>query len=185
MKRRANKVWLNALASGCFVCAAVLGGCGEDSEPEALLPPRIESDQVTPPAGGVVQVAGPESCSRMDFSAGRVTDENVDDTLQVRWLVDWQGLDSSEGRVRDSILASTGEAARTDPVALTYSLALDAFDLDPESPHTMTVVVADRVMVNDAAVRFPDTEEGREGQYDLFQWTFVLADGGLCTEVKP
>jgi len=120
----------------------------------------------------------------MDFSIGRVVDENTDDSLEIRWLVDWEGPSSTVGLVLDRNLPATGDIERTDPLALSFSLLLESPVLKPDGLHTVTVVVADRIMVNDQAIGFPDTAEGREGQYDTYQWTFTFAASGLCSEPR-
>jgi hypothetical protein len=43
--------------------------------------------------------------------------------------------------------------------------------------HVLLIAVADRAFGDGEEIAFP---EGQEGLLDLWQWTFFLADGGIC-----
>jgi len=164
----------------------LLGPPIEGLPQEELHAPRIARDLVAPPLDGVIEVGIVDECISQKFALGRVSDKNVDDNLVVRWFLDWNGPEEKEdiGIVRDANLPSTGTVDRTDPIPLSYNLQLDNFLLNEAEPHTITVVVADRVLLNDVGIGFPNNEDGREGQYDLYQWTFFLRQGAPCTEPR-
>lgn len=175
-----------------LLCATTTPGCllgppVEGLPEEELHAPRIARDQLDPGMTDVVEVELPEQCREMHFKVKWVSDENVDDILYIRWFVDWSGPASIDGLIREPVLEPTGEVNRQDEFRLTYQLNFDSPPklLDPLKPHTVTLVVADRVMPGDVGIGFSENEDGQqEGQYDIYQWTFFLTSGGLCSEPR-
>jgi hypothetical protein len=168
---------VNQLCLFLATCLAA-GGCLwsppiELEEQQPNQPPVIEVMSLIPELSGPVAVA--PDCARFKFLVGTVRDPDLEDVLYVRWYEDYE---TGEPRLlRERSIASNGRLERTGPqLTITVELA----SRSPEwraLPHALLIAVADRAFGDGEEIAFP---EGQEGLLDLWQWTFFLADGGIC-----
>lgn len=168
---------LTATNAGC-----ILGPPVEPVPEEEQYPPQIALDQVTPAPSGLISVERPELCKIMQFKLGKVIDGNIGDVLYVRWFLDWAGPASMDGSIIDRFIP-TGDSIERTSTRLEYNLELNEL-LDDGQIHAMTVVVADRALLDTVGIGFAPTTDGSTGQYDLFQWNFKLQSGGACTTLR-
>jgi hypothetical protein len=97
----------------CLLCALAAGGCvfpwGPDfQDMDANYPPTVLSS--TPGVGEIF--AQPPTGELREISA-ILSDQNVDDPLHIRWLVDYPGVGSGQPQlVREATLAPSGTAVR-------------------------------------------------------------------------
>ncbi len=166
-------------SAGCVVFPDI-----EPESEEELYPPEIIISQVYPELGGVIEVEGDtEVCVNMKFELGQVRDRNISDVLYVRWYLNWIGPGSRDGELKDTYFAPSASEIRSSGENRALWQKVDIVRFPPElDAHTITVVVADRALDDNAATAFP--EEDDEGQYVIWQWPVVLVDGGLCEEYR-
>ncbi len=162
-------------SSGCLWSPDI-----QEAEGEALHPPEIVLEQLTPPvAAGFLTIEDP--CAPFLFKVGTVRERNLRDVLYIRWYVDFLGK-ASVPPVRDLYLAPSGGEERNGSPQLDWSVIADGqSSVWKQAVHTVTVFVADRPYANQ-----PDPEKDPivfadpEAQYDTWQWTFQVAQGITC-----
>ncbi len=162
----------------------ILGPPVEAVPEEDLFPPQIVLDQVTPPPGGLLKVEQWELCRSMQFKIGKVVDGNISDVLYVRWFLDWTGPGSMDGFIIDRFIPA-GDSTERSSTRLEYNLELNEL-IDDGKTHALTVVIADRALVDTVGIGFATNPDGSAvpGQFDLFQWNFTLESGGACTVLR-
>jgi len=131
-------------------------------------PPVIDKSTVTP-TSPVVKV---DSTCKKDFSFTGVTELDIEDTLYVRWYVDYEYIKNYQ---KSSVIPS--------PAKKSITRGGDKFTLDLKnsillnksrgSLHTVEVIVSDRPFTADSTIPppFKAIEEG--GNYDYISWTVV------------
>lgn len=174
--------WISLLTLPVICAGCILGPPVEGEPQEELFPPYIVIDQVSPPPQRVLKVEKWDLCKTMQFKLGKVIDRNISDVLYVRWFLDWTGPGSMDGYIRNWSIPAGGSIERTSSW-LEYDLDLSQ-SLDDGMTHSLTVVIADRALLETEAIGFPPTQDGSNGQAALFQWDFILESGGACTVLR-
>jgi hypothetical protein len=191
-----SKVFVATLI-GMFLLSAV-SGCllGPDivtEEAGQLEAPEIVQNSLDPPAGGITTFD--PNCQSYVFKVGQVTEPNLEDHTHVRWFVDFEPEDFDPADPDniafrpDQARTITGPASserRTSREVLEFILDTGNMNKDPGTVHTVLVVVADRAYKwlggFDLYDKREETAEQGEGQYDMWQWTIMFAEGGIPCE---
>jgi hypothetical protein len=175
------------LALGLSVIALLSSACittdirsGEDNRP-----PRIPSNQADPKPGLVV-VSDAASQLPMQLKVLAFEEPNAQDTLYVRWFVDYHRQKSPQ-----LLLTRAPEPARQDGTRTgsTFTLTLEMLGPSPATePHIVEVVVCDR--------QFDDSDSAPEGEKNrrcaggdafsaLLSWTVQVAGARVTGKPQP
>ncbi len=169
----------------------ILGPDVEGVPQEQLWPPIIVMDQVEPSEvrEGFTEVLPGDQCSMKKFRIGQVLDKNTSDVLYTRWFVDWSGRDGSEFPITSGVVQPNGgsEIRNAGDIfnkqALEFEFLVNQYvsDFHEGAVHTITFVIGDRVL-GEKNISFVDTQDGAQGQFDIFQWNVKFTSAGLCDE---
>jgi hypothetical protein len=168
VKQRLAIFGLLLLGNGCILVPEI-----EGRPEQPLYPPEIVLETLEPPDSGLFDVDTDAECSPLTFKVGLIRDRNIDDTLYLRWFLDWNPNNESDWQ--DWLILPTDKAERPG-----REIGWDLSEFSVPDIHTLKVVVADRPLKpRGNGAEFPD---GSEGQLDTYQWTFQLAPlgSGYC-----
>lgn len=163
-----------------------------NEEPDAGPPvnhaPRIVEEFSTPTASLIEVLQATDSCAQgaeIDFSVGEVEDLDIDQTIQERWLLDYDPTSTTPNLGETITLQAVpnNPAVRTDPPKA-YVLSSSALRqiADPKVPHVVDVFVSDgfdNVGPSDGgAIRPTDV---LKGSYLVHKaWVIYFKDGSPC-----
>lgn len=134
-------------------------------------PPVINKHTVNP-GGPIVKL---DSSCKKEFSFSEVTELDIEDTLYVRWYVDYDNIKNYQ---KSSVIPSDDKKS--------IIRSGDSFTLDVRnsilpnktrgSIHTVEVILSDRPFLFDSTIPppFKAIEEG--GNYDYISWTVILLE---------
>jgi hypothetical protein len=157
-----------------WVLVGLLAACvsGDIQSGEDPRPPRIPLNQ-TDPRPGLIVVSDPATQLPMTFRVLQIEEPNTEDTLTVRWFVDYFRNPAIQ---RQSVLPPQPQSPQpTLRPAVEFILTLSMLEpTPPGDPHLVEVIVADRPF--DDPGRVPDLNRTlSEGAYaDLVSWTVVV-----------
>jgi hypothetical protein len=156
------------LSAGCILVPEI-----EGKPEQPLYPPEIVLDTLEPPDNGLFLVdVDVERCSPLVFRVGLVRDRNIEDTLYLRWFLDWDPTDTGEWQ--DWLILPNDKTERPG-----RDIEFDLSEFSALNIHTLKVVVADRPL--DPGGNGAEFPEVSDGQLDSYQWTFQLELGsGYC-----
>jgi hypothetical protein len=166
-------------SSSCIVSPEI------QAEEELFYPPEIKLNSLYPPEDGITMVDS--ECAKITFKVGRVRDQNIDDYLYVRWVMDWDPEVEYEDfvKVKNATIWPEGREERIGhSKELEYVWnKVEWHDTFPEEIHVLKVIVADRELAQKKGIHFVDEPpEGAEGQYDTWQWGIQFGMTGYCDE---
>ncbi|MET0402184.1 MAG: hypothetical protein ABW123_07250 [Cystobacter sp.] len=169
----------------------VLGGCLIPQEERYLQtlptarnnPPRIVENLVTP-AFRIIRAHGAAPPCALEFSVF-VEDPDVDDTILVRWYVDYDPAQPGPPDWEETLLPD-GKVRRDKSVRIQAIFNSAQFSrLNTPGDHTVEVLVADRALLGrepqpDTYV-LPDGEILRDPGYSVtYAWFVNTVSGGQC-----
>jgi len=156
------------MSCGCILTPEI------ESEPDEILyAPEIVVPVVPNDTAAILELD--IACTPVDFYF-EVRDENIRDTIYVRWLEDWSA-DDREDNWPVFLIRPDGYVQRRSGGQTTLDISL--YEVD--SVHTLRVFVADRPPKTDDTNGM-ELPAGSEGQSDYHQWTFrIMPEGsGFC-----
>lgn len=118
-----------------------------DAGPPVNHPPRIVEGFGTPQSTVIEVLQATDNCTNeLDFSVGKVEDDDIDQTVQERWVVDYDPNSATPAAVVTVTLQAVDNAPsfRTDPPKAFVLLSNSLKQLQPTSqPHTIDVFISD------------------------------------------
>jgi hypothetical protein len=167
-----------------WIIAVYMLGCGcliapdiEEDPGEINYPPEIVLDKLVPPDAIWNEIDFDDSvveCSPVYFRVNEVRDRNIKDTLYIAWFLDWDPTLSGEWSGQN--ILPNGEESRPGKFN-----RLEKNQVDIDSYHRLRVFVADRPPRRTTEGIGIEFEEGVDGQFDFYEWSFKASEGiGYC-----
>jgi hypothetical protein len=181
----------------CLLALGLLAGCPlpqtlpEFPDSGTITPPRIRSDEVTPPDSLLVVATDCPAPPIFELTA-TVVDENTTEPIEARWFIDYLPAETARAQTvrRDTILGPENGLDRIRPVPV---YAFDPYASDPggvqppSGVHVVELVVSNGFASDQPFPASPQPNRMPKANFEtqVHRWVFHYAPGGACGFPAP